>query len=396
MHPPILKAREDMQPYKRHLRFYRGARAVLSPLLKRLFRFEAQPGPEINGPYIVIANHTTDLDALLVSVSFPRHMYFVASEHIFRSWLLGGLLRYFLSPIPKQKGGADISTAMQIVRRLKKGINIGLFAEGSKSFDGKPCPVVPATGSLVKASGASLVTYRLEGGYFTNPRWAHTFRTGRMRGYPVRAYSPEELARMTAEEVNEAIAADIGEDAYLRQAEDPVAYRGKRLAQGLENALYMCPACLKIGTLHGEDNLFSCGCGLKTKIDEMGYLSGGPFHTVDEWGAWQKERLLERLKSGDETELFSDGDQEIWRIPPRRQTAPVARGTLSVSRAGLRLNDFTLAWREVLGMEILGKNTVVFSDGKGSHYQLITRKERSGLKYLEAFRIMGQAHERRE
>ena len=368
----------------------------MSPLLKRLFRFEAQPAPEINGPYIVIANHATDLDALLVSVSFPRHMYFVASDHIFRSRLWGGLLTYFLDPIPKQKGGADISTAMQVVRRLKKGLSIGLFAEGSKSFHGKPCPVVQATGSLVKASGASLVTYRLEGGYFTSPRWAHTFRRGRMRGYPVRVYSPEELKQMTAEEVNAAIAVDIGEDAYQRQAKDPVAFHGKRLARGLENALYMCPTCGGVGTLHGEDNLFSCGCGLKAELDEMGYLSGGPFRTVDEWGSWQKEKLLERIKSGDETELFSDDGQEIWRIPPCRQGAPVARGKLSVSRAGLRLGDFILDWQAVLGMEIFGRNTVVFSDSHGNHYQLCSEKERSGLKYLDAFRIIGQTKERRD
>ncbi len=379
-----------MQSYKRHVRFYRGARAVLGPLLKRLFCYEAQPAQQINGPYIVIANHTTDLDALFVSISFPRHMYFVASEHLFRTRVLGGLLKYFLDPIPKQKGGADISTAMQMVRRLKKGINIGLFAEGSKSFHGKPCPVVAATGGLVKASGASLVTYRLEGGYFTSPRWAHTFRRGRMRGYPIRVYSPEELAQMTPEEVNEAIATDIGEDAYRRQAEDPVAYRGHRLAQGLENALYMCPNCGKVGTLHGEEDTFSCTCGLKTKLDEMGYLSGGTFRTADEWGAWQKEKLRKIIQSGDAAELFYDEDQEIIRILPGHQTALVTRGTLSVSRNGMCLGDFLLKWHEVLGMEVIGKNKVVFSDDRGNHYQLRSQKERSGLKYLDTYRLIIQ------
>ncbi len=382
-----------MQSYKRHVMFYRGARAVLSPLLKRLFCFEAQPAPVIIGPYIVIANHTTDLDALLVSLSFPKHMYFVASEHLFRSRVLGGFLKYFLDPIPKQKGGADVSTAMQVVRRLKKNINIGLFAEGSKSFHGKPCPVVPATGSLVKASKASLVTYRLEGGYFTSPRWAHTFRRGRMRGYPVRVYSPEELTCMTPEEVNEAIAKDIGEDAYLRQAEDPVAYQGRRLAQGLENALYMCPDCGKVGTLHGEGNLFSCTCGLKTELDEMGYLTGGPFHTADEWGLWQKEELRERIHSENAAELYRDTDQEIIRILPGHRTEPVAQGTLSVSRVGLSCGDFTLQWSQVLGVEVFGKNSVVFSDEQGNHYQLRSKIERSGLKYLDAYRIMAQQKE---
>jgi len=393
MHPRIFLARKDMQSYKRHLRFYRGARAVLTPLLKQLFRFEAQPAPYINGPYIVIANHTTDLDALLVSISFPRHMYFVASEHLFRSHVWGGLLKYFIDPIPKQKGGADVSTAMKMIRRLKKGINIGLFAEGSKSFHGKTCPVVPATGSLVKASGASLVTYRLEGGYFTSPRWAHTFRKGRMRGYTVRVYPPEELINMTAEEVNAAISTDIGEDAYLRQAEYPVAYRGKRLAQGLENALYMCPGCGKIGSLHGTDDLFSCSCGLKTKLDEMGYIEGGPFHTVDEWGNWQKERLRELIDSGDEVEIFCDENQEIGRILPSHETALVVRGTLSVSHTGIRCGNFLLTWPHVLGMEVYGRNAVVFSDDQGNHYQLYSPKERSGLKYLDTYRIFMQKQE---
>jgi 1-acyl-sn-glycerol-3-phosphate acyltransferase len=361
--------------------------------LKWLLCFKAQPAPDITGPYIVIANHTTDLDALLVSISFEKHMYFVASEHLFRSRVLGGFLKYFLDPIPKQKGGADVSTALQMVRRLKKDINIGLFAEGSKSFHGKPCPVVPATGSLVKASKASLVTYRLEGGYFTSPRWAHTFRRGRMTGYTVRVYSPEELSLMTPEDVNAAIAADIGEDAYLRQAEDPVAYHGRRLAQGLENALYICPNCFKIGTLHGEGNLFTCTCGLKTELDEMGYLSGGPFHTVDEWGLWQIEKLRDRIDNRETTELYSDENQEIVRILPGHQTAPVQFGTLSVSRVGLCCGDFILRWSEILGVEVFGKNSVVFSDDQGNHYQLRSKKERSGLKYLDTYRIMAQVQE---
>jgi 1-acyl-sn-glycerol-3-phosphate acyltransferase len=358
-----------------------------------LFCYEAKPAPDITGPYIVIANHTTDLDALLVSISFPKHMYFVASEHLFRSRVFGGFLKYFLDPIPKQKGGADVNTAMQMMRRLKKNINIGLFAEGSKSFHGKSCPVVKATGSLVKASGASLVTYRLEGGYFTSPRWAHTFRRGRMKGYPVRIYSPEELNQMTPEEVNGAIAADIGEDAYLRQAEDPVAYRGKRLAQGLENALYMCPNCGMIGTLHGEGSLFTCTCGLKTKIDEMGYLSGGSFRTVDEWGQWQKDKLREFIQTGNRAELYRDGEQEIIRILPGHHMVPVQQGTLSVSRASLTCGDFILQWSRVLGVEVFGKNSVVFSDDQGIHYQLRSKTERSGLKYLDTYRIMAQEKE---
>ena len=377
-----------MYPHKRHDRFYRGARLILSPFLKRLFRFEAQLAPHVEGPYIVIANHTTDLDALFVAMSFPKQMYFVASEHIFRSTILSRLLVRYLDPIPKQKGGADVSTAMKMIRRLKKGLNIGLFAEGSKSFHGKPCPVVPATGSLVRASGASLITYRLEGGYFTSPRWAHTFRKGRMKGYPVNVYSPAQLSGMTPEEINEAIARDIGEDAYHRQESERIPYLGKRMAQGLQNALYMCPDCKKIGTLKGIGSQFTCTCGMITKIDEMGYLHGGPFSTVDEWGKWQKDQLTERIADSSERELFSDEGQTLFQIHSIKAESLIAKGTLTVDTQAIKLGTFSLPWSQVMGMEVYGKNRVVFSDALGNHYRLLSQTERSGLKYLDVYRII--------
>lgn len=40
--------------------------------------------------YIVLSNHVTDYDPLLVGVSFPGQMYFVASEHITR-WDIASL-----------------------------------------------------------------------------------------------------------------------------------------------------------------------------------------------------------------------------------------------------------------------------------------------------------------
>jgi hypothetical protein len=125
----------------------------------------------------------------------------------------------------------------------------------------------------------------------------------------------------------------------------------------------------------------------------MGYLSGGPFHTVDEWGLWQKEKLRERIDNGDAAELYRDEDQEVVRILPSHQTEPVQYGTLSASRIGLCFGDFILKWSEVLGVEVFGKNSVVFSDDQGNHYQLRSKKERSGLKYLDTYRIMAQVQE---
>ncbi|NLI21448.1 MAG: 1-acyl-sn-glycerol-3-phosphate acyltransferase [Clostridiales bacterium] len=376
--------------YRRHVRFYAIMRRLLGPFFRRLLRYQSAPVTVPEGPYIAVANHTTDLDSILLGISFPSHMYFVASEHIFRNAPLRRLLVWLLDPIPKRKGGADVSTAMQMARRLRKGMNVALFAEGNKSFHGATCPVHPATGSMVRACGASLVTYRFEGGYFTSPRWAHTLRRGRMRGYPVGVYGPAELAALSDQQINRLIARDIDEDAYRTQAADPVDFRGKRLAEGIQNALYLCPRCRAYGTLTARGDRLACGCGLSATYTARGMLSGAdvPFETLTAWGAWQREALWQRMGDAGEEAFLSDAGQTVLLIHPDHRTETAAQGTLCMSRRGLRCGDFFVPAEELQGLEIYGRNTLVFSDGKGSRYQVRSATERSGLAYYDAYELM--------
>ncbi len=382
-----------MRVQVRHRWFYSIVRHIVSFPLRRYFRFRSDPLPALDAPYILVANHNTDFDSLFLGVAFPKHMYFVASEHIFRIGWLRSLLVYFLDPIPKRKGGTDVNTAMQMVRRIRRGSNIALFAEGNKSFHGVTCPVHPATGTLVKASGASLVTYRMEGGYFSSPRWAHTLRCGKIRGYVVGQYSAQALSVMDAQQINRLIQRDIHEDAYERQRENPVAFRGRRLAEGIQNALYLCPRCHAFGAVYGADNQVLCPCGLGTTYTETGNLSGGnaPFTTLKEWGEWQRSYLQELVKSIGDAPLFTDEGQKLLKIYPDHRTETVAKGTLAIGRNGLICGTFHLPLVQLKGLEIYGKNTIVFSDGEGSRYQVVTETERSGLKYYEANILLREA-----
>lgn len=384
-----------MQGYQRHRWFYIIIRRLLYFPFRWLLHYESTPVFNIPSPYIVIANHTTDYDSILLSLGFPQQMYYITSEHIFRIGWLRRPLVYFLDPIAKRKGGADVATAMQAVRRMRKGHNIALFAEGNKSFHGPTCPVHPATGSLVKASKATLVTYRLEGGYFTSPRWAHTLRRGRMKGVVVGVYPPEEIAAMSEMDINRLIARDIDENAYRRQLEHPVNFRGKRLAEGIQNALYRCPNCLRYGTVHGEDDQIVCECGLRLTYTSTGMLEGAgtPFHTLEEWGAWQREAMEEQCRTCGDEPLFSDEKQTLLMIHTNHRVEIIAKGTLAIGRLGLTCGTFHLPLPELQGLEIYGRNTIVFSDGSGNRYQVRSAMERSGLKYFEANELL---HERSE
>lgn len=327
---------------------------------------------KIEGPFIVMANHNTDYDPILVCTGMRQHMYAVASEHIFRRGFATKVLRLLLDPIARAKGSTATSTVIEMLRRLKKGQNILLFAEGNKSYNGITNPILPSTGKLVKKAKCSLVTYRLTGGYFTSPRWAKkTFRRGRMDGRLVRVYSPEELAAMTAEEVNEAIVRDIFEDAYAEQEAAPVRYRSDRRAEGIETALFMCPNCRRLGTVKSEGNGFFCDCGMKGEYDEFGYLSGNfPFKTVRDWDLWELETLRASVRAGEDRVYYSAEGLELRSVKPEIGTETVDRGTLSVTGRALRLGSTEFELSEIEDISIHGSSALIMTVTKKGYFEI--------------------------
>ena len=209
----------------------------------------------------------------MVGLAFPDQMYYVASEHIFRWGFISKLINFLVAPIPRVKAITEIQTVINILKRLKAGANVCMFAEGNRSFSGETGVVHPATGKLVKKSGVSLITFRLDGGYFTSPRWSKTLRKGMMKGRMIKEYTPEELKTMTADEVYSAIKSDLYVNAYEEQEKDPVEYTGDKLAENLETALYWCPKCESIATLKSKGDRLFCECGLDLKYDTYGYLT---------------------------------------------------------------------------------------------------------------------------
>ena len=64
----------------RHKVCYRVVRPLLKIFLKSKFGYKYKKVKGLKGNYIVVSNHTTDYDPLFVTCSFPKSMYFVASD----------------------------------------------------------------------------------------------------------------------------------------------------------------------------------------------------------------------------------------------------------------------------------------------------------------------------
>lgn len=377
-----------MSGYSRHVRIWRGLQFLLRGWITRRFCLESEP-IRTPGPILLIANHVTAWDPLLLAVALgEKHVYYVASEHILRSGFPGKIIGWLLAPIPRRKGASGRDTVKSCMNHLQAGHSVCLFAEGEQSWDGRSIPVVEGTGSLVRHAGATLVTYRLEGGYLSLPRWGKGLRRGRVRGRVAGVYPPELLTGMTKEEINRLLNRDIRENAWNRQIREPEHYRGKRQAESLERFLYLCPGCGCIGTLKSKNDRLQCPCGLDLRFTDMGFFDpSAPFSTLPEWEDWQKRQLKARKFMTDlETGcLFSDEDTALVLIGPGHRQEALGNGRIAQYEDALECAGRRFELDGIQDMAMTQANRLLFTFGDG-YYQIRCRGNTNLRKYLEIWK----------
>ncbi len=81
-------------------------------LMKGRLNYTFAPGPQVEGPCLILSNHVTDFDPILVGLSFPEHMYFVAGENVMRMGFLSKLVGRYGSIIQRIKGTTDAEAAL--------------------------------------------------------------------------------------------------------------------------------------------------------------------------------------------------------------------------------------------------------------------------------------------
>lgn len=156
----------DIQPHSK------GAEAVF-PFLRGiaylLFGFFFSPIKIHNssrvpkdGAVLVIANHLSNSDPVVVQYSCPRLVHFLARRELFEMGLLGKFVRWWRA-IPIKQSSADKGAIKAAVELLKAGQPVGIFPEGQLSIDGKLLELFEGTALIVRMSGAPCICLGLKG-----------------------------------------------------------------------------------------------------------------------------------------------------------------------------------------------------------------------------------------
>ena len=162
--------------------FWRFTVAVMKVLTFVLFRLRVERLADLpaEGPLLVVANHKSYVDPVLVAVAVPRHVHFMAKAQLFNIPLLGMLIRR-LGAFPVHRGRPDRSAISRAIELLKEGESVGLFPEGAR-IKGFPLGAGERGVSFIAVmAGTPILPVAILGNERIMPPGAHLPRLPRVR-----------------------------------------------------------------------------------------------------------------------------------------------------------------------------------------------------------------------
>ncbi len=111
---------------------------------------------------ILVSNHTSSLDPILLQASCPRLITWMMAKEYYP---LFGLKWFFdiIDPILVERSGRDMSATRMALRALKEGRLIGLFPEGRIEHDGVMLEFQTGVALLASRAGVPVYPAYLDG-----------------------------------------------------------------------------------------------------------------------------------------------------------------------------------------------------------------------------------------
>ena len=160
--------------------FYIIAKFIFLIIFKFFFRLKVTGQENIpqDGPFIIVANHSSLLDPVILGVSVKPKVIFIAAVYLFEIHWLDYLLRKANSiPIHRENYTDNIESIKQALKILHRGGVLGIFPEGGVNRKKDDLPIKAGAAYLATKVGVPIVPIKIKGADRALPRGAKFIRS---------------------------------------------------------------------------------------------------------------------------------------------------------------------------------------------------------------------------
>ena len=281
-------------------------------------------------PYMILSTHMSFVDFELVSLAtYPQRMNNVVNidGYYLRAWLME-----WIGSIGTRKFTSDIHLIKSIRKVLSRGDVLCMYPEARYSPDGTSSYLPESLGMLVKRCKVPIVVALHRGNYLHMPFW----NVKKTRKVPMHTtlklvLTPEQIEKMSTEEINALLKAEMTYDDYKYQKENGILITEPFRAEGMHKILYQCPHCMTESRMNSEGaEIFCEECGKRWTLNEDGTLSATEgeteFSHVPDWFDWEREQVKAQIERG---EYSFEDDIEIYSQPGCYSFPYLGKGTIT-------------------------------------------------------------------
>ncbi len=119
----------------------------------------------LDGPLIVVSNHVHLIESILLQISFPRWISFMAKQELFHYPVVSAVVRWAQAfSVHRQGTFGDRREAIHQAREvLGKGLILGIFPEGKRNHDGRLLVAKLGCATIASHAAVSLLPVAIAG-----------------------------------------------------------------------------------------------------------------------------------------------------------------------------------------------------------------------------------------
>lgn len=178
---------------------------VLFPIYQ--FRVIGKENLPSEGGVLLCTNHIHNFDPIVVGITSPRPIHFMAKEELFTVPILGKIMP-LINAFPVKRGLSDRGALRKGLGILKEGNVLGLFPEGTRSKTGELGEGLAGAGFFALRSNAHIVPCAIIGPYKPFKRLKVVYgKPIDIEEYRKNKATPEQTTELIMMEINKLILA---------------------------------------------------------------------------------------------------------------------------------------------------------------------------------------------